>query len=549
MTKDLVTPDYIFETSWEVCNKVGGIYTALSTRARTLSAEYKNKLIFIGPDLWGEVSNPYFIESLTLFKEWKRAVKLVDGLTIRIGRWNIPGKPIAILVDYKKFFENKDEIYGQFWSLFGVNSLEGFGDYDDSSMFGYSVGVIIDSFYRYHKLQDQKVIAHFNEWQTAFGELYLKHYNPDVATVFTTHATSIGRSIAEHNKPLYDNLHAYNGDQMAFELNMEAKHSSEKRAAQFADCFTTVSEITAKECEQLLEKPVDVVLPNGFENDFVPQNEQYKVKCKEAKEVLRQVAEILLGHELSDDVLFVGTSGRYEYKNKGIDVFIDALKMLNDHKDLNRDIVAFIMVPGHTVGPRQDLIEKMQNPYSKAKIVCPHTTHKLYDANHDSVMKQLKWFSLHNRKDQKVKVIFVPSYLDEKDGIFNKSYYDILIGFDMTVFPSYYEPWGYTPLESAIFSIPTITTDLSGFGKWVADNEKSTEIDNGVAVVHRNDSNYMEVAEQIQDILVAYSLKSEKEVLQIRKKAFKISQKALWKNFISNYYQAYHVALSKKKIN
>jgi glycogen synthase len=545
MTKDLLSPDYIFETSWEVCNKVGGIYTVLSTRARTLSAEYKNNLIFLGPDCWGNNPNPYFIENHILLKEWKKDVKQKTGLDIKIGRWDIPGKPIAILVDYKPLFEKKNEIYGDFWSLFGVDSLNCYGDYDDSSLFAYAVGMVIDSYYQFHNLHDKKVIAHFNEWQTCFGELYLKKNNPAIATVFTTHATSVGRSIAEHEKPLYDCLHFFNGDQMARELNLVSKHSAEKTAAWYSDCFTTVSEITAKECEQLLAKQVDVVLPNGFEDDFVPKTQQYKLKLKEARKLLTQVAEILVGHELNDDVVFVGTSGRYEYRNKGIDVFIDSLKLLNDHKDLNREVVAFIMVPAHIIGPRQDLIEKLHNPYI-SKIDTPFVTHRLYNPEYDRILEQLKWFNIPNRKDQKVKVIFVPSYLDGKDGIFNKSYYDLLIGFDITIFPSYYEPWGYTPLESAAFSIPTITTGLSGFGRWVLNDKETQNIAEGVGVVKRTDLNHWEVAEHIQNQLLEFIFQDEKDLKKTKNEAHKIAQKASWENFIKYYKEAYHFALSKK---
>ncbi len=547
MSKELLTPDYVFETSWEVCNKVGGIYTALSTRARTLNSEFKNNLIFIGPDCWKDKKNPYFTENHLLLKEWKKSVKQQDGLDVKIGRWNIPGKPIAILIDYKPLFKKKNEIYGEFWDLYGVDSLNGYGDYDDSCLFSYAVGMVINNYYRYHKLQNKKVIAHFNEWQTGFGELYLKKHNPAIATVFTTHATSIGRSIAEHHKPLYDCLKAFNGDQMACELNMVAKHSVEKRSAHHADCFTTVSHITAKECEQLLDKKVDVVLPNGFEDDFVPKSQQYKIKTKEARELLTQVAEIIIGHELEENTIFVATSGRYEYKNKGIDMFIDSLKLLNDHKDLQKQVVAFIMVPAWVGGPRMDILDKMKNPYSKTSIPLPFSTHWLHNQDCDMVLNHLKWFNFPNRKDQNVKVIFVPSYLDEKDGIFNKSYYDMLVGFDITVFASYYEPWGYTPMESAAFSIPTITTNLAGFGKWVLGKNRTKGIDNGVAVVERTDSNYWEATEQVQNLLLEFTLKNEIEVKATRKAAHKIAQEALWKNFINHYKEAYHVALSKKE--
>ncbi|MDR0873761.1 MAG: glycogen/starch synthase [Prevotellaceae bacterium] len=543
MTEKLLTPNYVFETSWEVCNKVGGIYTALSTRARTLNITLKNKLMFIGPDIWGNSKNPNFIENHLLMKEWRRTVKEDSGLDIRLGRWNIPGRPVAILIDYRPLFEEKNEIYGDFWSLFGVESLKSYGDYDDSCLFAYAAGVIINHYYHYFKLYDKKVVAHFNEWQTCFGELYLKKHNPAIGTIFTTHATSVGRSIAEHNKPLYDFLQGFYGDQMAQELNVQAKHSAEKTAAKYADCFTTVSQITARECAQLLERPVDVVLPNGFEADFVPKGQLYRDKWQEARNLLTRVAEILTGKEYGDDVLFVGTSGRYEYKNKGIDVFIDALKLLSERKDLTRDVVAFIMTPAWISGPRQDLIDRLQNPYSKIEVETQYVTHNLFGKENDPVINQSSW---QYGKQGKVKVIFVPSYLDEKDGIFNKSYYDLLIGFDITVFPSYYEPWGYTPLESAAFGIPTITTDLSGFGQWVLEESKDKSISNGVAVVHRTDDNYLEVAEQISQELFDFSGKTARDLKLTQKMAFKISQKALWKHFIEYYYKAYHTALSKK---
>lgn len=546
MTKELIVPDYIFETSWEVCHKVGGIYTALSTRARTLNTEFRNNLMFIGPDCWQGKKNPYFTENHVLLKSWKKAVKEEEGLDIRVGRWNIPGKPISVLIDYKPLFKKKNEIYSEFWHSYCVDSLHAYGDYDDSCMFSYAVGIVINNYYHFHQFQGKKVIAHFNEWQTGFGELYLKKHNPSIATVFTTHATVIGRSIAEHGKPLYDCLHAFNGDQMSQELNLISKHSIEKQSARNADCFTTVSHITARECQQLLDKKVDVVLPNGFEDDFVPKSQQYKIKSKEARELLIQVAEIIIGHELDKDVVLVGTSGRYEYKNKGIDIFIDSLRLLNDHKNLRKEVVAFIMVPAYITGPRHDLMERMKNPYAKHHIEPPFCTHNLIVPEHDLVLNQLKWFNLPNKKEQKVKIIFVPSYLDEKDGIFNKSYYDMFIGLDLTMFPSYYEPWGYTPMESAIFSIPTITTDLTGFGKWVLGKDKTKGIDNGVAVVHRNDSNYWEAAEEIQNQLLEFTQKDEKEVKKTRMSAHRIAQKALWKNFIIHYKEAYHAALAKK---
>ena len=536
-------PEYIFESSWEVCNMVGGIYTVLSTRSATLQAAYQDKLVFIGPDVWSGKENPYFEEDKNLYPDWVKFTVDQYQLSIRVGRWRVPGNPIAVLVDYMPLMAQKNEIYGRVWEDFGVNSLAAYGDYDESSMFGYASGIVIESYFRYFRLKtSNRVVAHFNEWMTTFGAFYIQKRIPCIATLFTTHATSIGRSIAGNHKPLYDYLTDYNGDQMAYELNMESKHSTEKIAAHIVDCFTTVSDITAKECTQLLQKAPHIVTPNGFENDFVPSKNKFKQKRKEARETLRTVAETLLGYSLSNDVLFVATAGRYEYKNKGIDTFIEALKRVAEHSETRKETVAFIMVPAHIAGLRTDLAYTLNHPNTKLYSWNRFTTHELYDYENDNVMSALRWFHFTNQQHEKVKIIFVPSYLNGSDGIFNKTYYELLIGMDLTVFPSYYEPWGYTPLESVAFSVPTITTDLSGFGQWASPNPCS--IETGVGVIHRSDYNGYEVATHIGDMIRAYAELSEKEQEIVRKKAAAIAEKALWKYFIVYYEEAYKIALN-----
>jgi glycogen synthase len=539
------TPEYIFEASWEVCNMVGGIYTVLSTRAATLKKQIGDKLIFIGPDVWLSKENPYFIEDKTFHPEWITYTAENYHIYIRVGRWNVPGEPIAVLVDFMPLMARKDEIYGHVWAKFGVNSIAAYGDYDESSMFGFATGMVIDSYYRFFKLtKKNEVIAHFNEWMTTFGVFYVKENLPQVATVFTTHATSIGRSIAGNHKPLYDYINEYNGDQMAYELNMVSKHSTEKVAAHEVDCFTTVSDITAIECEQLLEIKPHVVTPNGFEDDFVPKGSAFTTKRNNARKTFRKVAETLFGYELDDDALFVGTAGRYEYKNKGINTFIESLKYLYDFHDMNRQVVAFIMVPAWSKGARADLLHSLNHPDLKLYSYNRKTTHELHDYYSDNVMGALHWFHIHNQVTERVKVVFVPTYLDGKDGIFNKSYYDLLIGLDLTVFPSYYEPWGYTPLESVAFSVPTITTDLSGFGQWVSTIPQ--EIETGVGIIHRSDYNGYEVAKNIATMIYNFSRADAKQVISISKKAAVISKKALWEHFIKYYTKAYSIAIANK---
>ncbi|MDR0893005.1 MAG: glycogen/starch synthase [Mediterranea sp.] len=546
MVKDLLVPDYIFEASWEVCNKVGGIYTVLSTRANTLQAKFHDRILFIGPDVWIGKENPLFIESDNLCAVWKTYAKEKDKLSVRVGRWAIPGEPIVILVDFSSFFEKKNDIYTTLWNRFQVDSLHAYGDYDEASMFSYAAGKVAESFYRYNLTETDKVVYQAHEWMTGLGALYLQDAVPEIATIFTTHATSIGRSIAGNNKPLYDYLFAYNGDQMAEELNMQSKHSIEKQTAHYVDCFTTVSEITNNECKELLDKPADVVLMNGFEDDFVPKGSTFAGKRKRARALMLHVANHLLGTKWGDDTLIVCTSGRYEFKNKGLDVFLEALARLNKEKDLRRNVLAFVYVPAWSFAPREDLQMRMKGKEEyDTPLKAPFITHWLHDAPHDQVLGQMHYLGMGNYPDSKVKIIFVPCYLDGHDGILNKEYYDILLGMDLTVYPSYYEPWGYTPLESVAFGVPTITTTLAGFGLWVNGLKNQRGIMDGVEVLHRSDTNYSEVADGIKDTIMLMADKTEKEVALMHRKASGVAEQALWKHFIQYYYEAYDIALRK----
>ena len=495
-------PDYIFETSWEVCNRVGGIYAVLSTRAASMQAEHPDKVFFFGPD-FGDHSNIYFKQDKTLLKKWEAPA----DIPVRIGRWIVPGEPIAILLKFDALWPKKDEIYAWAWEKFQVQSHAAYGDYDESCLFGYAAGMVMESLYKF-LIKTQKSNAkkpnfcmHANEWQTAFSIFYLEDHCPNIATLFTTHATCIGRSIAGNGKPLYDYFEGYNGDQMAYELNMVSKHSVEKQAARWADCFTTVSDITARECKQLLDKPVDIVTPNGFEPTYVPKGEEFDKRRAKAREALHRVAGKVLGGVVPQNALLVGISGRLEMKNKGIDVFAEALDKLAQkiyHSDQQeKEVVAFVMIPYLDRAPA---------------------------------------------RKGKVSVVFVPYYLDGQDPMFGMKYYDLLLGLDVTVFPSYYEPWGYTPLESCAFHVPTITTSLTGFGAWAAKQKDQY----GVVVIDRTDSNFDVVAEQIADSLLRYDRLCGEDKARARKEAEAVAKKADWKHFFKYYRKAYEIALKKR---
>jgi phosphorylase/glycogen(starch) synthase len=541
MDDNYLTPDYLFEVSWEVCNKMGGIHTVLASKANTLTQQFQDKMIFIGPDVWrGPHANPEFIPDNKLFADWQ-TVLAYEGMRIKTGRWNIPGSPIVILVDFTTFIPQKNEILSYLWEKFKVDSISGQWDYVESVLFGYASAKVIENFYKFYLNLSDKVVAHFNEWMTGSGALYLKDKMPPIGTVFTTHATTIGRSLAGNGYPIYDQMNSYDGDLKARELGVVAKHSLERMAVANTDCFTTVSDITANECAHFLKRKVDVITPNGFENDFVPDESKYPEKKYKARTTLLNVASALLGYTVPNNSLLIGSSGRYEYHNKGIDIFLDALKQVNEQEKTNREIICFLLIPANSYGPRKDLIDRLQEGKYDGEMTNPWLTHGLNDIGYDPIINKLQEIHINNSANDKVKLIFVPSYLNGNDGIFNIPYYDLLIGMDLTAFPSYYEPWGYTPLESIAFGIPTITTNLAGFGIWAMPFSHS--ILDGVAVVKRNDSNYSQAAKEIAEIIDSFATLPDDKIKTARQKAADLADKLEWDNLIENYYHSYDIAL------
>ncbi len=542
--KEFLQPDYLFEVSWEVCNKVGGIYTVIATKALHLQSQLGRRHIFIGPDVWmHRTGNPDFLEDTHLYRSWREQAR-GEGLTFRVGRWNIPGSPVAILVDYKQHIPQADDILGELWRDYGVDSLSGNWDYKESAVFGYLAGRVVESFYHYNLKGGEKVVAQFHEWQTGAGVLYLKKSDVPVATAFTTHATMLGRCLAGNNLPLYSNLSQYNGDEMARRFNVMAIYSLEKKSAQNADVFTTVSEITAKECAQFLERPVDVVTPNGFENSFTPASDKEYVRLHDAaRERLAQVASAMCAEEVPSNSVFIGIGGRYEFRNKGIDVFIDALSKLNQSGYQGRSIQAFIMIPSGHHGPDKELVAKLAgegNPGYQTQV-----SHYLMNAEYDMVTRYLRERGLQNAIGDKVKVYFIPSYLNGDDGVFNMPYYDILCGLDLAMFPSYYEPWGYTPLEALAFRIPTLTTTLAGFGMWVRSHYKGKHP--GITVLDRDDNNYDQVVDGVEKRVEEVAALDLAEREKYRENAREVAQIALWDNQIKYYQEAYSIALEKVK--
>ncbi|MBR5957649.1 MAG: alpha-glucan family phosphorylase [Salinivirgaceae bacterium] len=532
----IVEPGFLFETSWEVCNKVGGIHTVITSKMPNEYAAYGDNIIYIGPDLLKDGTNPEFIEDKSLHEEW-RAVAEEQGLRLKIGHWNIAHKPTAILVDYTVFIPQKDKLLASWWETYKLDSISGEWEYIESVLFGYAAGKIIESYKNFY-LPETPVVAQFHEWQTGSGILYLDRACPKVATIFTTHATVLGRSVAGNGFPLYKSLGSFEPDVRARELGVMAKHSLEKTAAQVATAYTTVSKVTANECRVLLNNEPDAVTPNGFAlNHLKPINDDTR---KAARKKLADVTEAMTGNKCDDDTLFVAISGRYEFKNKGIDVFIDALGKLNERGGYTHNIVGFILVPNFNYGPRKCLQDRLED--SNARIPDERiTTHSLNPDYYDPIIDKTRQLQLVNNQGQNINVILAPIYLTGNDGIFNMSYYELLSGFDLTAFPSYYEPWGYTPLESIAVGVPTVTTSLAGFGQWML--KHTSGIDDGIAVINRSEDDYWDVVSNLAQIIdIVYRMPKAKRE-QLRQKASAQAKEVSWDNLFHFYSDIYKKAL------
>ena len=541
MFVNIQKPDYLFEISWQVCNKVGGVHTVIDTKSVALVKEYGNNYITIGPDLVHDMGeNPEFIPDLQLYADWRQTAE-AEGLRIKVGRWNIASRPITILVDFSGLISDKDQIFSSLWEEYKLDSISGQWDYTEPALFGYAVGKVLESFVKFNLSTRDRVAAQFHEWLTGTGILYIKKALPQVATIFIAHSTVLGRTLAGNNRPLYGQLQNYNAEEIAKEFNIVSKQSLEKLAAREADAFTTVSEITALECKHFLDKSVDLVTPNGFEDTIIPAEPVFSERRSQARSKLLSVASTMLSTNFTDNTFIISTTGRYEFRNKGIDLFIESLSQLRK-KITDRPILAFLFIPANHYGARKDLVSALAEGKALengSQIL----THQLHDAEFDPIMQCIKKLNLINSKDEKLNIIYVPSYLNGNDGVFNLPYYDLLIGFDQTVFASYYEPWSYTPLESLAFRVPTVTTSLSGFGRWIKDECK--EICNAIAIIERNDTNDKEVISRIVEaILSIYSLNAE-DISKVRNKAFELSQTSLWRSSILYYSQAISIALQK----
>ena len=535
---------FISEVSWEVANKVGGIYTVLSSRAGEMMRRHgAGQVLFVGPRL-RPVEEMVDFRAETFCSSLPSHISLLGvELPITQGYWLTPGgEAQTILVDYKPLATVRDQLYYLMWQHYGIQSDLGYGDYDDSCLFAVAAAATLLAVTPQLASPGSQPIAIYNEWITGMGLLYHHLEQPDLRSLFITHATTVGRSICSNGKDLYRYFSGYHGDQMASELHVEAKHALEKAAAHTATIFATVSEVTALECTQLLER-TPVVLPNGF---HALATSRFKSK---ARQRLLDVASRLYGKTFATErTTLVATSGRYEYRNKGIDLIVASLEsLLQQQAKLSSDLILYFFIPAWVAEPRADLAYLLSNtdPESdKTPLQYPYLTHWLHNLREDTLAGRLGALLERGATAQHIYPIFVPTYLDGHDGILDLPYYDLLSALDLTLFPSYYEPWGYTPLESIAYGVPTVTTDLSGFGQAILDlyGERTMQtLAHGVQVIPRRDYDDAFVTKALATILTEASCGLP---TAYHEQARETASHALWRLYYDHYMLAYRQILT-----
>ncbi len=586
--------DYLFEASWEVCNKVGGIYTVVKSKASTMKEYYKNYFL-IGPYFQKNASIE--LEEKPIPREFKAAFEEMErkGLKCCYGSWNIEGSPNVVLIDFRSLIDVKNEIKSALWQAYRIDSLKSGWDFEEPMLWSWAAGMFLSLVEK--AVPDKKIVGQFHEWLSGFAILYLKNAVSNIRTVFTTHATMLGRSIAGSGEDLYGLLGTLDPEKKAYEHGVQDKFLAERASANNATIFTTVSEITAIEAEKILGRKPEVILNNGLTIQKFPTIEETSINHLISRTFIREFLTFFFFPYYNLDLehnLIYFIVGRFEYKNKGIDVLIKALGKLNEklkHERTKRTISVFFWIPMDNKGTRIDVLENKNffrhiktyvNSHSSSildKIVMdivsskspavksiftkeflsdlqkdlsvfkrsgnpPLCTHNLRGEEVNPIVQELLKQGLDNREDDKVKIILYPVYLTGADGLLDLNYYDALAGSHMGLFPSYYEPWGYTPVESAALGVSSVTTDLSGFGRFI-ENHLSKGALKGIHVLKRFNRKEEDVVNDLFRIMYDFSRLSHEQRVKNKLAAKNLASLTDWKNFVENYINAHNLALGR----
>lgn len=586
---------WLFEVGWEVCWQLGGIYTVLRTKVPAMARRWGDRYFLIGPynpqtaavEFEEQPSEGIIRTTLDRLRE--------QGISCHYGRWLIRGRPHVILLDYRGRYSRLDHDKYLLWKDHGISTLTNDGEVNEVTAFGFTVA----EFFRElaSAAGSRKILAHFHEWMAGVAVPRIAHLRLPIATVFTTHATLLGRYLAGDNPDFYNHLPYINPDAEAAKYQIYPRFAIERAAAHASTVFTTVSEVTATEAEKLLGRRPEAILPNGLNIQRFAALHEFQNLHREYKE---KIHEFVMGHFFPsytfdlDRTLYLFTSGRYEYRNKGMDMFVEALAQLNWRLKSMPDrptVVAFIVTKAAVrhvnVGVLQnqslfedlrnlcenleadmgrrlfntaavgrlptlnDLLDEDEGVRLKKAIHAwrngrqpPIVTHDLLDDANDPILQHLRHRQLFNAADDPVKVVFHPQFVTATSPLISLDYEQFVRGCHMGIFPSYYEPWGYTPMESVALGVPAVTTDLSGFGAYVQRHVPQSE-EQGIIVLKRRTENFDQSTNDLVEHLMRFVHQNRRQRIELRNRTERMSELFDWSVLISHYDQAHDLALER----
>ncbi|XP_067415347.1 glycogen [starch] synthase, liver isoform X2 [Emydura macquarii macquarii] len=534
--EDLPVEDLLlFEVAWEVTNKVGGIYTVIQTKAKITIDEWGENYFLIGPYFEHNVKtqvevceppNPAIKKAVDTLKS--------QGCQVFFGRWLIEGSPYVMLFDIGSAAWNLDRWKGEFWDAC-------------------SIGIPFND----REANDALIFGSLTAW-------FFKEFDID---------------------------------KEAGEREIYHRYCMERASVHCAHVFTTVSQITAIEAEHMLKRKTDVVTPNGLNikkfsamHEFQNLHAMYKAR----------IQDFVRGHFYGhldfnlERTLFFFIAGRYEYSNKGADMFLEALSRLNFLLRVHRSditVVVFFIMPAKTnnfnvetlkgqavrkqlwdtaQSVKEKFGKKLYDALLKGEIpdlnkildrddltimkraifstqrqsLPPVTTHNMMDDANDPILNTIRRIGLFNNRTDRVKVILHPEFLSSTSPLLPMDYEDFVRGCHLGVFPSYYEPWGYTPAECTVMGIPSVTTNLSGFGCFMQEHVADPAA-YGIYIVDRRFRSPDESCNQLTQFLYGFCQQSRRQRIIQRNRTERLSDLLDWRYLGRYYMHARHLALSR----
>jgi glycogen(starch) synthase len=603
---DVLNPDALLvEVAWEVCNQVGGIYTVIRSKVPATMPAWGDRYCLVGPYFpnmaQGEFESFDDLTVHTASDPFGAAVRAMraEGYDVCYGTWLVTGRPRVVLINPFQAYNRLGQLKSELWQRHGIPSP----DNDDLLHQVIAFGHLTTIFFQHvaAQLEGRRLLGHFHEWMTGVAIPDLRRLQVPAHLLFTTHATLLGRYLAMNDPAFYDHLMWVNWEQEAKHFNIEPAVRMERAAAHGSHVFTTVSELTVRECIYLLDRIPDAVLPNGLNierfvalHEFQNLHQQYKAKIHEFV-----MAHFFQSYSFDlDKTLYFFTSGRYEYHNKGFDLTLEALARLNyrlQQSGIDVQVVMFFITkrPFTSINPqvleRRAQLEEVRQTcraieeqvgerlfYAaaasqdhklpelstmvddywrlryrrqlqswKTNALPPVITHNLVNDQNDDILNYLRRSNLLNHRHDRVKMVYHPDFVSPASPLLGMEYGQFVRGCHMGVFPSYYEPWGYTPLECVARGVPAITSDLSGFGDYALQNVPDPE-GKGIFVVHRQEKSFDESAEELTDMLWQFVQLGRRDRIMQRNAVESSAELFDWKNLRVYYDRAYALALERQ---